>query len=120
MEQAAVHILVEATIHDGQLEAFQSVAREMIAGSQAEAGTLGYEWYLSSDQKQCRLLESYASAEAVLAHFNGPVVQEMVPRLLQHATLDRFEAYGDPGSEAGAMLAKFGTPVFTHWGGVKK
>ena len=120
MEQAAVHILVEATIHDGQLEAFQSVAREMIAGSQAEAGTLGYEWYLSSDQKQCRLLESYASAEAVLAHFNGLVVQEMVPRLLQHATLDRFEAYGDPGSEAGAMLAKFGTPVFTHWGGVKK
>jgi quinol monooxygenase YgiN len=120
MAQTAVHLLVEMTIHDGQLEAFQSLAREMIAGSRAEAGTLGYEWYLSSDQKQCRLLETYASADALAEHFNGPVVQEMVPRLRQLVTVDRFEAYGDPGSEAGAMLAKFGTPVFAHWGGVKK
>jgi len=120
MGRAAVYLVVEATIHDGQLEAFQSVAKEMIAGSQAEAGTLGYEWYFSSDHKRCRLLESYASADALLAHFNGPVVQELVPKLLQHATLDRFEAYGDPGPQAGAMLANFGTPVFAHWGGLNK
>jgi len=50
MAKAAVHLLVEITIHDGQLDAFQGIARETIAGSQAEAGTLGYDFYLSRRQ----------------------------------------------------------------------
>ena len=120
MAKPAVHLLVELTIHNGQFDAFQSVAREMIAGSDAEAGTLGYEWYLSSDCKRCRLLESYASADALLAHFTGPVVQQLVPRMIQYVTIDRSEVYGDPGPQAAAMLANFGTQVFQHWDGLPR
>jgi len=120
MAKTAVHLLVETTIRDGQLDAFESVAREMIAGSQAEAGTSGYEFYLSSDRKRCRLLESYASADALLAHFNGPVVQQLVPKFLQYVTVDRFEVYGDPGPQASATLANFGAQMFGYWGGLDR
>ena len=120
MAKAAVHLLVESTIHDGQFAAFENVAREMIAGSQSEPGTLGYEFYLSSDRKQCRLLETYASADALLAHFNGPVVQQLVSKLRQYVTVDRFEVYGDPGAQMSAMLANVGAQVFSHWGGLNR
>jgi len=120
MAKAAVHLLVETTIHDGQSAAFESVAREMIAGTQAEAGALGYEFYVSSDGKRCRLLETYADADALLAHFNGPVVQQLVPKLMQHVTIDRFEVYGDPGPQMSATLANFGAQVFSHWGGLDR
>ncbi len=120
MANAAVYLLVETTIHDGQFAAFENVAREMIAGTQSEAGSLGYEFYVSSDRKRCRLLETYAGADALLAHFNGPVVQQLVPKLLQCVKLDRFEVYGDPGPQMSAMLANFGAQVFSHWGGLNR
>jgi quinol monooxygenase YgiN len=120
MAKPAVHLLVELTIHDGQFDGFQSVAREMTAGSDGESGTLGYEWYLSNDRKRCRLLQSYASADALLAHFTGPVVQQLVPKMIQYVTVDRFEVYGDPGPQAAPMLANFGAQVFEHWGGLTR
>ncbi len=120
MAKAEVHLLVEATIHDGQFAAFESVAREMVAGTQAEPGALGYEFYISSDRKRCRLLETYSGGDALLAHFNGPVVQQLVPRMLECVTIDRFEAYGDPGPLMSAPLANFGTQVFAYWGGLNR
>jgi quinol monooxygenase YgiN len=117
MARAAVHLLVQFTINDEQFAAFEDVAREMTAGSQAEPGTLAYEWYVSSDRKQGRLLESYTSGDALLAHFNGPVVQQLLPKMRQSVTIDRFEAYGDPGPQMNAVLANFGTQAFGYWGG---
>ena len=35
----------------------------MIAGTQKEPGALAYEWHLSSDRTQCRLIETYADAK---------------------------------------------------------
>jgi len=118
MPGSAVYLLVELTIHEGQLDTFKGIAQEMIAGSRREPGALAYEWYLSRDQKRCRLIETYASADHVRAHFTGPVVQTLVPRLLQHATLNRLEVYGDPGPQAAAMLAGFGAETFGRWAGL--
>ncbi len=118
MDSQTVYILVEATINDGNLDALEGVVEEMLAGSQKETGTRGYEWHLSADRKRCRLLESYADANALLAHFKGPVVQQLVPKLLEHCKVDRFEVYGDPGAEARAMMAAFGTEIFDRWKGL--
>jgi quinol monooxygenase YgiN len=118
MAKPAVHLLLGITIHEGRLNEFEGIVKDMIVGSRSEPGTVGYEWYLSSDRKHCRLLESYASAEALLAHFNGPVVQQLVPKLSQCVTIDRVEVYGEPGPEAGAMLAQFGAARFELWGGI--
>jgi quinol monooxygenase YgiN len=118
MSKAPVHLVVQLTIHDGQFDAFQTIAQEMIAGTQPEVGTLGYEWFISRDRKRCRLLETYANPDALLAHFQGPVVQQLVPQLAQHVSIEAFEVYGDPGPEAIAMLAGFGAQILYYWGGL--
>jgi len=107
-----VHFNVSLTIHEGKLAAFEETAKAMIAGTRKELGALGYEWYLSGDRKLCRLVETYANADAALAHCTGPVVLDLVPKLLELASVASFEVYGDPGPQASAMLAGFGAAFF--------
>jgi quinol monooxygenase YgiN len=113
-----IRFTVELTIADGKFDDFERIARKMTAGTQTEPGALAYDWCLSGDRKRCRLLEAYADADAVLAHFRGPVVQELVPKLLEVTSLNRFEVYGDPGPEATQMLAGFGAEIFALWQGL--
>lgn len=120
MPAQRVYVLVELTVQEGKFADFENIAQHMTAGSQNEAGTLGYEWHLSRDRKRCRLLETYADANALLTHFQGPVVQQLVPKALESAAVDRFEVYGDPGAEATAMLANFGAQIFDHWRGLDR
>jgi quinol monooxygenase YgiN len=117
MTDNKVRFSVDLTIHDGRLAAFEGIAREMIAGSQKEAGNLGYSWYLSADRKRCRLLETYADPAAVLAHMTGMVVQQLVPRLLEHSKIDRFEVYGDPGAKAAAIVQGLGAEIYQFHSG---
>ena len=117
MPSQPVYVLVELTIHDGKFDAFEAIAKQMIADTGKEPGTLGYELLLSPDRRRCRILETYADANAVLTHFKGPVVQQLVPKLLESSALDRSEVYGDPGAEAREMLTGFGTRMFDHWQG---
>jgi quinol monooxygenase YgiN len=112
MVKQTVLLAVDLIIKDGKLDEFEGIAQEMVAGTQKEPGTLGYDWFLSADRKKCRLIETYADANAVLAHFNGPVVQVLVPKLLGTASLAGFEVYGDPGTKAREMLAGFGAEMF--------
>ena len=112
MVNQTVRLAVDLMINDGKLDAFEGIAQEMVEGSQKEPGTLGYEWFLSADRKKCRLIETYQDGDAVLAHFNGPVVKVMVPKLLGTASLAGFEVYGDPGTKAREMVAGFGAEVF--------
>jgi len=112
-----VHFLVELTIHDGKFDDFNAIAQEMIAQTQQEPGAIRYEWCLSTDRKRCRIIETYANQDAVLAHINGPAVQQGVPKMLDVSKLDRFEVYGDPGPQATAMLAKVGAEIFSNWCG---
>lgn len=115
-----VHFLVELTVHDGKFDTFDSIAQEMIAHTQKEPGALRYEWCLSADRKRCRLLETYADADAVLAHINGPAVQQGVPKMLENSTLNRFEVYGDPGPQAAATLKAVGAEIFSAWSGFSR
>jgi quinol monooxygenase YgiN len=112
-----VHFLVELTIQDGKFDSFEAIAQEMIAHTQHEPGALCYEWCLSADRKRCRIIETYSDSEAVLAHIQGPAVQEGVPKLLESSNLNRFEVYGDPGPQAAAILAGIGAEIFSNWCG---
>jgi quinol monooxygenase YgiN len=115
-----VRFTVDLTINAGEFDKFESIAQEMIAGSRKEPGTLEYDWHLSGDRRRCRLLEAYADADAVLAHLKGPVVQELVPRLLEASSIGGFEVYGDPGPKAAQMLAGLGAEVFWLWQGLNR
>jgi quinol monooxygenase YgiN len=112
MAAQTVHFVVDFDIPEGKLTAFEETAKAMISRTQKEPGAVGYEWYLGGDRSSCRLLETYANADAALAHCTGPVVQELVPKLLESASVKLFEVYGDPGPQASALLAGFGATIF--------
>ena len=120
MTAQTVHFHVSLDIHEGNLAAFQEIAKAMIAGTRKEPGALGYEWYLSADRKSCRLLETYANADFALAHCKGPIVVDLVPKLVQTADVSRFEVYGDPGPEVTAMLRGLGATIFEFSAGLAR
>lgn len=120
MKDETVRFTVALAITEGKLEAFEAVVQAMVAGSQQEAGTLVYEFCLSSDRKRCRLIEKYVDAAAVLTHLTGPVVQDLVPKILAVATMSGFEVYGDPGPKAAEMLAGVGAEIFVPWRGFSR
>jgi quinol monooxygenase YgiN len=112
-----IYFAVELTIFEGRLDQFQTTAQDMIAHTQNESGALAYEWFLSTDRKRCRLIETYKDGDAVTAHVNGSAVK-LIPKLIEHAKIDRFEVYGDPGAEASAALSRVGAEIFSLWKGL--
>ena len=66
------------------------------------------------------VVETYADAAAIEAHFKGPVVQQSVPKLAALCTVDGFEIYGDPGPKVAAMATLFGAKIFTYWLGLNR
>jgi quinol monooxygenase YgiN len=118
MVEQVVRLTVNFSVTDAQMSAFKSIALEMTEGAKSEPGTLGYEWFVSADRKQCRLIETYVDASAVEAHFMGPVVQQLVPKLAAVCSVDGFEFYGDPGPKVSAMAAGFGAVMYQYWMGI--
>jgi quinol monooxygenase YgiN len=120
MQEKVVRLAVDMTVHEGQREAFRALAKEMTRKSETETGTLGYEWFFSDDGRRGRLLETYADAGAVWAHFAGPVVSELVPQLVALCQIDRVEVYGDPGPQARSMATALGAQIFAYWTGLSR
>jgi quinol monooxygenase YgiN len=120
MMKDTVRFTVDLTITGEKFVEFERIAQAMIAGTQKETGALGYEWYLSGDRKRCRIVETYADANAVLAHLTGPVVQELVPKLLQASSVNAFEVYGDPGPKSSEILNRFRAEIFQLWHGLSR
>jgi quinol monooxygenase YgiN len=120
MRGKSVRLAVDFSVNEGQLVAFQAIAKRMTEVSESEPGTLVYDWFFEAEGRSCRLLEEYVDAAALTAHFAGAAVKELVPELVQFGGVSRFEVYGDPGPEAGAMAAGLGAKTFAYWGGMKK
>lgn len=116
----AVRFIVSLSINSGKLEEFEHLAQTMIAGTQKEKGALDYEWYFSADHKHCRIIEVYADEMAAVEHVMGPIVQQLVPKLLELSKITRFEVYGDPGAKAGPMLTGVGAEIFSGWRGLDR
>lgn len=107
MEISRVRLLVDFNIHNGELEEFHRIAQQMLAVSEQEPGTLGYHFVLSADRETCRLVEGYADAAAITAHFHDTAVQQFVPQMLRFASPTRMEIYGDPGPQVATMAVTF-------------
>jgi quinol monooxygenase YgiN len=120
MAEQMVRLTVDLTVNEGQLDAFMSIAKTMTAGCRNEPGTLGYDWFSSGDNKRFRLVETYVNAEAVLAHFTGPVVTQLVPKLAAVCSVDALEVYGDPGQQVRELAAGFGAEIFEYRMGINR
>jgi quinol monooxygenase YgiN len=120
MAKQIVRFVVDLSLREGKLDEFESIARSMIAITQNEPGARNYDWCFSTDYRRCRILESYVDSDAVLAHMRGDAVQVFVPKILEIASITRFEVYGDPGPKAAQMLAEVGAEVFDIWDGITR
>jgi quinol monooxygenase YgiN len=120
MNNQIVRFTVDLTINAEKFDKFESIVQAMLAATRNEPGTLGYDWCLSADRTRCRLLETYADANAVMAHMTGPAVRELVPKLLEVSSFSSFEVYGDPGPEAAQVLARFKAEIFELWQGLSR
>jgi quinol monooxygenase YgiN len=120
MEKQVVRLKVNFEVSAEHLQEFMSIAQAMTAVSRSEPGTLGYEWFASADGKRFRLVETYADANAIEAHFMGPAVQQWVPKIVPVSKVDGFEIYGDPGPKVTAMAGGLGAVVFQYWFGLDR
>jgi len=117
MPTERIRLLVELEIQDGKFAEFEAVAKQLVAVSEQEPGTLNFKFYLSGDSRRARLVEGYADQAAITAHFQGAAVQQFVPQLLQFCTSTRLEFYGDPGPVVTSMASGLGAQVFSAWEG---
>jgi quinol monooxygenase YgiN len=120
MTKPGVYFIVDFAIGEGKIDEFQAIARDMVAGTQSEPGALGYEFYLDTDGRQCRLIEVYSDSDAALTHCKGPVVQQLVPKLLGVSSLIGFRVYGDLSDEAAETLTNGGAQLLTQWEGFNR
>jgi len=119
MNSQRIHFVLDLAIHEGKFDDFAATMKTMTAGTAREAGALEYEWYLSSDNKNCRLVETYADVEAMKTHMASSVVHELVPKLFQLAKMSRFEVYGAPDDQSAARLTSIGAQIYNHWHGLE-
>jgi quinol monooxygenase YgiN len=114
MVEQVVRLTINMTVNDGQLEAFKRIAQTMTEVCKTEPGTIGYEWFAAADGKQFRLMESYADANAVEAHFLGPVVQQWLPKLAALCAVDGVELYGNLNPKGTELALGLGAVIFPY------
>ena len=105
-----IRFVVTIQVHD--VDRFRALVARCVDVSRAEPGTLHYDWFLDEATGAARLVEAYASVDAVLAHARGPVFTDVGPELLETCTFVSMDAFGDTGPLGEA--AQF-WPT-TYWG----
>ena len=110
---------LRVTINAGQLEAFRTLMQEMVASTEAEAGTLSYEWFLSEDSGSCHINERYADSDAVMEHL-GSFGANFAERFLGCVAPTSIDVYGDASDEVRAGLAGFGAVHHSPFGGFSR
>jgi len=120
MNKPGVYFIVDFAIAAGKTGEFQAIADDMVALTQTEPGALAYEFYIDASQQQSRLIEVYSDSDAALAHCQGRVVQELVPKLLGVSSLTGFSVYGDLSPETADVLTDGGAQLFETWRGFNR
>ena len=104
--------LAHFTVHAGKEAEFRALAEECFARVVTnEPGTVGYEWFLSDDDRECLTIDVYADADALRAHMAnaGPVMARIIPIVDSRTAI-----YGAVPDEVRARLKP---ELGTVWGG---
>jgi quinol monooxygenase YgiN len=111
-----ISYVVHWTINDGELDNFKNMASGFVSDVlQSEPGTLGYQWWIGDDGRNCLLEETFESSEALLIHL-GNVVPNLGD-ITAIAPITRIEVRGDASPEAREALAGLGATHFSHFAG---
>jgi quinol monooxygenase YgiN len=109
---------LEVAILPGKLEDFRAVARDLIASTESEPGTLDYEYNLNADNTVCHIFERYRDSEAMIKHVEG--FHRFAERFLKSCRPTRFDVYGNPSEAAKAMLTDLHPSYFNELGGFSR
>jgi len=98
-----------------QLINFKNVVSDLVASTEKEPETLGYEFYMSENDTVCHIYERFANSAAIMAH--GATFTKHAERFLAACKPIRFEVYGNPSQEARAAIADLKPTYFLHLAG---
>ncbi len=98
------------SIREGQFDNFNTLMTEMVESTQAESGTLVYEWFLSEDKTTCHIYERYAESDSVMVHL-GNFGSKFAARFLEYLEPTSLTVYGDPTDQVRGALEGLG-PVY--------
>jgi quinol monooxygenase YgiN len=86
-------------IRPGMIEGFKRQAAECISqAKRKDTGTLQYDWFISSDNTECEIRETYENSDALLAHVEN--LRESLHMLFEkYATDHSVVIYGEPSAE---------------------
>ncbi|RKZ10676.1 antibiotic biosynthesis monooxygenase [bacterium] len=108
--------IVLMSVRDGELDNARTLMREMVESTQAEPGTLAYEWFLTEDSSTCHLYERYADSDAAMVHI-GTFGQKYAERFMGCFEPTNVHVYGEPSAEARTALDEFDATYFGTFGG---
>ena len=92
-------------ISPDNLDKFKSLAAEALKIAADEPGVLQYDWFFNADETECRVRETFANSDAVLAHLGN--VGEILGPVVQLGGGLEIELFGSPSDELLQALAMF-------------
>jgi quinol monooxygenase YgiN len=113
---SSLQVIARFSIHDGKLDEFRALAeRCMVAVREKDSGTSQYDWFLSDDDSECVVVETYRDSAAVFEHVGS--VSEILGELAAVAEL-KLELFGSPTAELTDALSKLGVRTYSQFQGL--
>jgi quinol monooxygenase YgiN len=121
MKNNRIHIGAQFIVKEGKIDEFKKLIKDM--GRMVEANepdTIGYEFYLNSDETKCIVHETYVNSEAALAHASSIASQTILPKIFNVASVSRFDVYGSPSKELQKMLTSINPQTYNLFTGFSR
>lgn len=113
-----IHFRAEFAVEPGKAEEYKELIQKMSSVVEAnEPGTMGYQFFLNSDETKCIVHETYADSEAVLVHNAGIASQTILPKIFKVSRISRFDVYGKPSADLQRVLAGFNPQIYSLFTG---
>ena len=114
-----IRAVAEVSILAGKIGEFKKLAAQIMAKVEAdEPNTISYDYFLSSDESQCCVVQSYKDSEAVLAHLSS--IAGLAGPFHAVAPMTGLMIFGSPSAELRQALEPIGAKIFEHWHGVSR
>ena len=96
---ANLQISAKMKIREGMLDGIKRLANECIQRvTEKDPGTVQYDWFISSDNTECEIRETYENSEAFLAHLSN--LSDLLHILYEKFASDHSVAiYGGPSQD---------------------
>jgi quinol monooxygenase YgiN len=103
---AYLELSAHLAVRPGCLEGFKQQAAELIRITrEKDTGTLRYDWFISSDGKECEVREAYTGPEALIEH-NSHILEARTKLFENYADNHFMTFYGEQSQSLLDLLKK--------------